>query len=46
MFMRVRSAAFLEGFLTSVETNQVGIRLTQVGPICSVWEWWKSIRVI
>jgi hypothetical protein len=25
---------------------EVGIRLTQVGPICSVWEWWKSIRVI
>ena len=22
---------------------EVGIRLTQVGPICSVWEWWKSI---
>ena len=25
---------------------KVGIRLTQVGPICSVRAWWKSIRVI
>jgi hypothetical protein len=24
----------------------VGIRLTQVSPICSVWGWWKSIHVI
>ena len=29
-----------------LESRQMGIRLTQVGPICSVWEWWKSIRVI
>jgi len=30
----------------AVEWNQVGIRLTQVAPICSIQGWWKNIHEI
>src|SRR5450759_220778 len=40
---KVNASTFSAGDTISFE---VGIRLTQVGPICSVRGWWKSIRVI
>jgi hypothetical protein len=38
--------AYCAGGPFALESMMVGIRLTQVGPICSVRGWWKSIRVI
>jgi len=34
------------GNMVPGNSNEVGILLTQVSPICSVWGWWKSIHVI